>query len=125
MEGLSLNRPAAQRNYDPHRYIFRNKKARATAKGVDFSITFDEIAFPERCPVLGVTLDYTVGKGGVCNDNSPSFDRINPDKGYVSGNVIVVCNLANRIKSNATVDQLKRVAAFYEQLIPQGGSSNV
>lgn len=75
------------------------------------------------CPVLGVPLDYTIGKGGICNDYSPSFDRIDPSKGYVSGNVIVVSTLANRIKSNANVDQLKKVAAFYEQLIPHVGGS--
>lgn len=119
MEGNTLSRPASQRNYDPYRYVFRNKKARAIAKGIEFSITFEEIEFPELCPVLGVQLDYTVGKGGVCNDNSPSFDRVSPTMGYVSGNVIVVSNLANRIKSNATVDQLERVAAYYRQLIPQ------
>lgn len=124
MEGHALTRPATSKGYCPYRYIYRNKKARANAKGTEFDITFEEINFPDRCPVLGVPLDYKIGKGGVCNDHSPSFDRIDPAKGYVSGNVIVVSNLANRIKSNANVDQLKKVAAFYEQLIPQVGDNN-
>jgi hypothetical protein len=117
-------RTPTQRNYDPHRYIFRNKKSRAKASGVDFSITFEEITFPTHCPVFGVLIDYSLSKGGICNDHSPSFDRIDPNKGYVSGNVIVVSNLANRIKTNATVEQLERVASFYRQLIPHVGAND-
>ena len=45
-------------------------------------------------------------------DFSPSVDRIDPTKGYVRGNVRVISYLANRMKSNATVDQLVRFSAW-------------
>ena len=36
--------------------------------------------------------------------------------GYVRGKIVIVSNLANRMKSNATIDQIKSLARFYEQL---------
>jgi hypothetical protein len=84
------------------------------------------MAWPTHCPVLGLELDYrrqrNSNKGPI--PNSPSFDRVNPALGYIPGNVIIVSHKANVIKSNATVDELERVAAYYRQLISQEGSSH-
>jgi hypothetical protein len=35
-------------------------------------------------------------------DDSPSIDRIDPRLGYLPGNVWIICNRANRIKSDGT-----------------------
>ena len=53
------------------------------------------------------------------NDNnySPSFDRIDPKKGYTKNNIVIVSTRANRIKSDATVDEIRKVADFYEKLL--------
>lgn len=116
----------ARRVSNPTWSIFQNKKGQAKQKGIEFNLIYEEVEFPTLCPVLGFELDYRrnrgIGKGSMYN--SPSFDRIDPTKGYVKGNVLIISNLANTIKSNATVDQLKKVAAFYEQLIPQTGASH-
>lgn len=111
---------------NPTRDIFNNKRSRCKRDGKEFTLDYDSIQWPTHCPVLGIELEYTRrrGKSSSPEKNSPSFDRIDPTKGYVPGNVIIVSNLANTIKSNATVDQLERVASFYRQLIPHGGSSN-
>jgi hypothetical protein len=79
----------------------------------DCTITEADIVIPSRCPVFGFPLKVARGQRA---DNSPSLDRVVPKLGYVPGNVIVVSWLANRIKSNATVDELQQVAAFYTQL---------
>ena len=69
-----------------------------------------------KCPVLGV--DMEISKlGSKKNDLTPSIDRIDPKKGYVKDNIIVVSMRANRIKTDATVDEIKRVADFYEKLL--------
>ena len=119
-----LTRVADVNKANYSRYL--NAKRRARKKNIPFTLTFDQIVWPSHCPVLGVELDYTLGtKGsGVCK-NSPSLDRIIPSLGYVPGNVVVVCSFVNTVKNCATVDQLKKVAAFYEQLIPHVGGSNV
>ena len=69
-----------------------------------------------KCPVLGV--DMEISKlGSKNNDLTPSIDRIDPKKGYVKGNIIVVSMRANRIKTDATVDEIRKVANFYGKLL--------
>ncbi len=53
---------------------------------------------------------------GKCQFNSPTLDRIDPVKGYVPGNIVVVSLRANTIKNDATMDELAAVLAFYSQI---------
>lgn len=80
-------------------------------------LTVDEIfeAAPDTCPVLGITLDYTSKEGRGPQDNSPTIDRVRLDGGYTLDNVLVVSALANRIKTNASPEQIRMVADFYMQ----------
>jgi hypothetical protein len=66
---------------------------------------------PTICPVLGIPL--SVGPNGG-HDASPSVDRIDPEKGYVSGNMCVISMRANRIKNNASPEELRRVADWLD-----------
>ncbi len=104
-----------QHRRDPVKNMLDNAKRRARLSGVPFDITRSDITIPSRCPVLGIKLkhDYD-GKRGSRIPNSPSLDRIIPELGYVPDNIIVVCRLANMIKSNATIDQIGMVFAFYK-----------
>lgn len=54
------------------------------------------------------------GRGG--KNNSPSLDRIRNELGYVRGNVIVISNRANRLKSDASIEELRDIASFYATL---------
>ncbi len=89
-------------------------KRRARQKGLDFSLAVSDLEWPERCPVLDVPLDY-MGRRGKYNPNSPSLDRIIPERGYVKGNVVVISVRANTIKNNATVEELRRIAKWLEE----------
>lgn len=83
--------------------------ARRTAreKGWEFSITADDLFIPQFCPLLGIELK----RGKIKNrDAAPSIDRIDSDKGYIPGNVWVISFRANRIKNNATSDELLQIA---------------
>ncbi len=55
-----------------------------------------------------------VGEGKP-HEGSPTIDRLDPSKGYVQGNVVVISNKANRIKSNATSDEVMAVAMWMKQ----------
>ncbi|QOC54153.1 hypothetical protein [Caulobacter vibrioides] len=87
-------------------------RSRAKAAGVPATIIAADIVIPSHCPVLGIPLFRRLGRKGGC-DNSPSLDRIVPEFGYVPGNIVVVSRRANRIKNDATLEELERVADFY------------
>jgi hypothetical protein len=94
-------------------FLWNSAKGRGKRDGIEFSLQPEDIVVPAVCPVLGLKLQRGTTK---FRDNSPSLDRIDNSKGYLKGNVIVVSQLANRIKSNATVEQLCKVAEFYKGL---------
>lgn len=100
----------ARDNEHPERMMWGKARARASAKGVPFSITPADIVIPSHCPVLGIPLVRKVGRGP--GDDSPSLDRIEAAKGYVPGNIVVISLRANRIKNDATLEELERVTAW-------------
>lgn len=90
-------------------YLFTSAKKRATKKNQLFTISVEDIVVPEVCPVLGITLAIATGHR---KDNSPSVDRIDNSKGYIPGNVQVISNRANRIKSDAKIEELLMIAEY-------------
>jgi hypothetical protein len=99
----------ARRNNTDKRYnIWCNTKKRAKKNGTKFTLTVNDIPeIPEYCPVLNIKIKANTISAPL--DSSPSLDRINPKRGYVAGNIRIICNRANRIKSDATVDELKLI----------------
>ena len=93
----------------------RSKRNSAKQRGIEFDLTISDLyPLPEVCPVLGIPLSYENGSG--YTDNSMSIDRIDPTGGYTRGNIVLVSQRANRIKNDATVDELLKIAAFYADL---------
>lgn len=43
------------------------------------------------------------------SDRSPSIDRIDPKRGYVVGNVALICWRCNNLKRDATAEELERI----------------
>lgn len=76
------------------------------------NIEVDDLApFPLTCPVLGIDIDYfKKGKGG--SNHSPSIDRMDPDKGYVKGNVRIISQKANRLKQDASVEEQMQLLCY-------------
>jgi len=81
---------------------------------VDKLTLFESLGIPDKCPILGLTLDYSIGKGSR-TENSPSLYRIDSSKGYVKNNVHVISWRANRIKNDATVQELQDIANYFKQ----------
>ena len=48
------------------------------------------------------------------DDNAVTVDRLIPEKGYVEGNVVLCCGIANRVKQDLSIDQLIR---FCQEII--------
>lgn len=91
--------------------MIRDARYRSSKRNIPFTLTLDDIYIPILCPVFG----FKLLKGHP--NRAPNLDRIIPEMGYVRGNVIVVSALANRIKSDAAINQIRLVADFYETLL--------
>lgn len=89
--------------------IWEGAKKRAKENGVIFTLTLADIPqMPVVCPVLGIRIRSNDKAGPL--DTSPSLDRLRPALGYVPGNVRIICNRANRIRSDATAGELALIA---------------
>lgn len=105
---------------NPIPQMLSNAKIRAKQKNVDFNLTsnFLKKIFPKnnKCPVTGFNFHFGYKNLVKRNkDFAPSLDRIVPEKGYVEGNVIVISDIANRIKSDTTFEILEKVYEFYKK----------
>ncbi|WFE74255.1 hypothetical protein [Roseinatronobacter sp. S2] len=96
---------------DPRRFLMHRRFGAAKAAKVHEVDTFvpADIAWPDRCPILGLKFDYSFKEN---HDATPSPDRIDSRRGYVRDNVLVVSWLANRLKRNATPWELELVAEW-------------
>lgn len=93
-------------------------RSAAKKRGIPFDLSASDLVLPTHCPIFGIELQKS--KGHLSNE-SPSVDRIDPALGYVKGNVVVVSNKANSIKRDATIEELRKMVAFYDSL---KGNSN-
>lgn len=106
MSTLSDNDKDKIEEYKRYRLWVYAKK-RAKKSDIPFNIEPEDIPnIPEYCPVLGIYI-----KNGIksSHDNSPSLDKIIPELGYVKDNIRIISHRANRIKNDATVEELKLV----------------
>jgi hypothetical protein len=95
-------------------------RVRAKSKGLAFGLTWKWLlnSTPSCCPLLGVPLAYDNDRS---QSNSPSLDRIDNSKGYEPDNCWVISMLANRIKTNATLEQLEVLTANLRRLMMDKG----
>lgn len=89
--------------------LYQNIKSRAKKHNLPFDLTLEylESIAPNKCPVFNVKLCWGESTK-TAKKNSPSLDRIDPKKGYVKNNVCWISQLANKMKQDATTDQLKQ-----------------
>jgi len=97
---------------DPQHTMVQRCKHSAKGRGIEFTITRNDLVWPTHCPVLGVKLSYTRDKKKPQRDNYPTLDRWDNTKGYVPGNVFVISWRANRIKWHCSPDELEAVARY-------------
>jgi len=106
----------AKRTYQAkewRRVLINAARARAKKLGLPFALTVENITWPEFCPILGLRLDPTpcIGQGRK-SDNRPTIDRVVPALGYVPGNVAVISWRANRLKSDARLQDLEAIVRW-------------
>ena len=96
--------------------IHKRLKGSAKKRNIEFDLSvsdIDDIGIPITCPILGIRLAFNRVKQ---LDNSISFDRIDSSKGYTRDNIIIISNRANRLKSDATIQELQQISSYYMNL---------
>lgn len=95
------------RRYQKPTYpLVERARSRALKANLPFNLRRQSIVIPLSCPVLGIPLKL----GSTRSANSPSLDRIVPSLGYVEGNVRVISDRANRLKSDLSISELRERA---------------
>lgn len=104
--GAKARLPDGRRRVDTVEWkMLWSAKNRATRKGLPFDLQIEDIVIPEICPVLGIAV------------TKPSLDRKKNDLGYVRGNIKVISDRANRIKSDATVEEIEAIARYMRSTV--------
>lgn len=104
------------KNKNPKRawavYATGGAKMRAALKRLDFDLTSDyvESITPDRCPIFDEPFLFVGNK--VMQPFSASLDRLDPTKGYVQGNVVVISMKANSIKNAYGSAEIGAVATW-------------
>ena len=94
----------ARRQRSPAHEMWERARKRAQRFGIAFQLPRDAIVIPEVCPALGMP----IGSSGPRTPTSPSLDRIRPEEGYVSGNIRILSDHANRLKGDLNLADLER-----------------
>ena len=98
----------------------KSARRRAKIKGIPFNLTIYYLLgiVTDRCPVFNTEFKFSGNK--FARDESPSLDRIDPTKGYVEGNVVVISSKANNIKSAYKSTDIYRVAKWLQDIEDKG-----
>lgn len=92
------------------KYQVRLKRSECKSKGLPFDLTEEYLKsiWQEDCPIFKVSFVL----GDKSHPHSPTLDRFHPEQGYVKSNVRYICARANRIKYDATPEELKMVLDY-------------
>ena len=95
--------------------LYHSARKRALKNRIEFNIHLDDIIINECCPILGIKLDQALRKESgnrTPRQNAPSLDRIDSNKGYIPGNIMVVSYRANVLKKDGTSKEHELIASY-------------
>ena len=109
---------AAYRKYFEEKHplivLLKNCRARAKQKNIPCNLDLaylESLDRPSICPVLHIPIDNRD------KDHTISLDKIQPELGYVKGNVVFISLRANRLKNDATLKELQLISAYYSKYL--------
>lgn len=117
------SREYRKNNYFPA--YCRTKKSECKRKGIEYNLIpeYLESIWTGICPIFNIPIEKA-SQGQGSHLHSAHLDRLDPNKGYVIGNVSWISGRANRIKYNATIEELRAIADWMERAttIPKGST---
>lgn len=104
----------------------RTKRGECKTKGIPFNLTatYLEKLWTGICPIFKCPIYYNHKGRGSYHINQAHLDRIEPDKGYIEGNVCWISGRANRIKYDASIEELESILQYLKgaTTIPKGST---
>lgn len=94
-------------------YMLVTSRRASKKRGLEHTITIDDLSMGDNCPCCGVVYE-TERRSRSLRRTSPSLDRFDNTKGYIPGNVNIICWRCNWVKGNATSDELRDVADWID-----------
>lgn len=116
---LGKQRPVGWKERFDGRAMVRSARNRANKAGIPYDLTVADgplllEAAGATCPICDGPFDRHV------HMRRPSLDRLEPNLGYVHGNVLVICCRCNLIKHNTPLsvlpEELERLAAKWRAI---------
>lgn len=99
----------------PLKYMLNRIRGSAKRRGLEFSLLETDFqTLPKYCPVLNIELKYP---GEALNADDPaiaSIDRIDNSMGYIAGNVAIISLRANKLKRDASLEELQALTKWLE-----------
>jgi hypothetical protein len=94
---------------------------RSKRKNIEFDKEFftvnylmERLSKNPNCECCEKKLDIEFKQDKKFNDNSPSMDRVDPNKGYTKENTAILCWKCNKHKQDATSQELRIIADFID-----------
>lgn len=100
----------------PFDKLHRNKKAECKKKGIPYNLDIEYLnsIWTGCCPVFSIDI-IKYSPYAKSSDLTAHLDRIDPNKGYIKGNVAFLSSRANRLKNNASIEELKKILRYMLQ----------
>lgn len=100
--------------------LVRNAVARCPKNGMEcdkvYLVELTSLK-PTHCPCCNNAIDYgivDVPASHTPKFRSPSLDRIDTTKGYIRGNVDIICWRCNALKRDGTLHELRAIITYME-----------
>jgi hypothetical protein len=96
--------------------LMQGARHRARMNNLPINITTNFLMeiYPKdnKCPVLGIDLQFNSNGRSGDRSNSPSIDRVNPIGGYTKDNVRIISWKANGAKRDSTIEILESIIKY-------------
>ncbi|AWY03113.1 hypothetical protein SCYZ1_28 [Pseudomonas phage SCYZ1] len=94
------------------------KRGECKTKGLPYDLDAEylESIWVTHCPALGLELKKPFSETGRGSHQTAHLDRYDPILGYIKGNVHWLSGRANRIKYDATQEELEGVLFYMKSL---------
>lgn len=97
----------------PTKYFLKNIRSKCKRENLPFDLTEEylDAIWTDYCPISGQLFDLNDCR----KRNGAQLDRKNPELGYIQGNVVFISARMNRIKDNATIEELRAILQWLEK----------